>query len=40
MVITLLSMGGSESSQNSSKIVICIPKMNGGLTGLERHEGN
>ncbi len=32
--------GGSESSQNSSKnILICVPKMNEGLTGLERHEG-
>ncbi len=32
--------GGTESSQNSSKhILICVPKMNGGLTGLERHEG-
>ncbi len=20
-------------------ILICVPKMNGGLTGLERHEG-
>ncbi len=31
---------GSESSQNSSKnILICVLKMNEGLTGLERHEG-
>ncbi len=34
-VNTLLSMGGSESSQNASKILNCVPKMNGGLTGLE-----
>ncbi len=31
--------GGSESSHNTSKLLICVPKMNGGLTGLERHEG-
>ncbi len=32
--------GGSESSQNTSKhILICVPKMNEGLTGLEGHEG-
>ncbi len=32
--------GGSESSRISSKnILICVPKMNEGLTGLERHEG-
>ncbi len=31
---------GSESSRISSKnILICVPKMNKGLTGLERHEG-
>ncbi len=31
---------GSESSQISSKfILICIPKMNKGLTGLEHQEG-
>ncbi len=31
---------GSESSQNSSKnILICVLKMNEGLTSLERHEG-
>ncbi len=31
---------GSESSQISSKnILICVPKINEGLTGLERHEG-
>ncbi len=30
--------GGSESSRISSKI-ICVLKMNEGLMGLERHEG-
>ncbi len=30
----------SDSSQDASKnTLICVPKMNGGLTGLERHEG-
>ncbi len=32
--------GGSESARISTKIVICVPKMNEGFTGLERHEGN
>ncbi len=36
---TLAVYGGSESSQISSKILICVLKMNEGLTGLERHEG-
>ncbi len=31
---------GSKSSLISSKnILICFPKMNEGLMGLERHEG-
>ncbi len=30
---------GSESSRILSKILICVPKMNVGLMGLERHEG-
>ncbi len=31
---------GSESSRESIKnILICAPKMNEGLTGLERHQG-
>ncbi len=39
-VRTLAVYGGSESSQIPSKnILICVPKMNGGLTGLERYEG-
>ncbi len=28
--------GESENSQTSSNILICVLKMNGGLTGLER----
>ncbi len=40
MLITLLSMGRTESSQNSSKISSFVfPKMNEDLTGFERHEG-
>ncbi len=33
--------GGSESSLFSSNknILICVPTMNGGLAGLERHQG-
>ncbi len=32
-------MGGSESSQIPIKnILICVPEMNRGLRGLERHE--
>ncbi len=27
---------GSDSNKN---ILICVPTMNGGLTGLERHQG-
>ncbi len=30
---------GSESSDLIKNILICVPKMNEGLTGLERHEG-
>ncbi len=37
---TLAVYAGSESSRILSKnILICVLKMNGGLTGLERHEG-
>ncbi len=40
MLGSLLYMGGSESSLSSSgNILICVPKMNKGLTGLEQHEG-
>ncbi len=34
---TLAVYGGSERSRNSSNILIWVPKMNEGLTGLERH---
>ncbi len=34
--ILAVYMGASESSRNSLKIIlICVPKMNKGLTGLE-----
>ncbi len=36
--VALLS-AGSESSLISSKILICLPKMNKDLTGLEQNEG-
>ncbi len=40
ITVALLSMGGSESSQIPSKnILICVPKLNEGLTGLEQQEG-
>ncbi len=39
VVVSLLSMEGSEISRVSSKILICVLKINEGLTGLERHEG-
>ncbi len=39
LVRILTVYGRSESSQNASKnILICVLKMNEGLTGLERHE--
>ncbi len=28
-----------EFTRCIKNILICVPKMNGGLTGLERHEG-
>ncbi len=34
--VVLLSMEGSDFIKN---ILICVPKKNKGLTGLERHEG-
>ncbi len=34
--VALLSMELSDFIKN---IFICVPKMNEGLTGLERHEG-
>ncbi len=36
---TLAVYGGSESSDFIKNILMCVPKMNEGLTGLERHEG-
>ncbi len=37
---SLAVYGGSKSSQILSKgILICVPKMKEGLTGLELHEG-
>ncbi len=37
---TLAVYGGSKGSKISSKnLLICVMKMNEGLTGLERHEG-
>jgi len=30
---------GRNLSDFIEKIFICVPKMNGSLTGLERHEG-
>ncbi len=32
-------MGVSEISDIIKNILICVPMMNEGLTGLERHEG-
>ncbi len=29
-----------ELSECIKNILICVPKMNEGLTGLEQHEGN
>ncbi len=35
-----LQVRGSESSQIFIKnILVCVPKINEGLTGLEKHEG-
>ncbi len=38
IAVALLSMGGSMGNFIKN-ILICVPKMNLGLTGLERHEG-
>ncbi len=38
MVISSLSMEG-QLSDSIKIILICVPKMNEGLTGLEWHEG-
>ncbi len=34
-----LSMEGQKALEFHQNILICVPKMNEGLTGLERHEG-
>ncbi len=40
MVVALLSIFRVRKLSNFIKnILICVPKMNKGLTGLERHEG-
>ncbi len=37
--VELLSMQGQKLSDFIKNILICAPKMNEGLMGLERHEG-
>ncbi len=41
---TLILLGSygrvRELSEFIKNILICVPKMNEGLTGLEQHEGN
>ncbi len=37
--VSLLSMEGQKLSGFIKYILICVPKMNEGLTGLERLEG-
>ncbi len=40
MVVPLLSMLGKRKLSDSIKnILICVPKMNEGLTGFAQHEG-
>ncbi len=39
MLGSLLSMEGQRALRMHQNISICVLKMNGGLTGLERHEG-
>ncbi len=38
MVVVLLSMEGQKAHGFLKNILICAPKMNEGLAGLERHE--
>ncbi len=38
--VALLSMQGQRAFMFHQKILICVLKMNEGLTGLERHESN
>ncbi len=37
--VALLSMEGGIVLDFIKNILICVPKMNEGLTGLEQHEG-
>ncbi len=37
--VVLLSMQGQKALGFHQKYLNCIPKMNEGLSGLERHEG-
>ncbi len=39
MSVVLLSMEGQKLSYFIKNILISVPKMNEGLTGLEQHEG-
>ncbi len=39
IAVVLLSMEGQRALDLIKNNLICIPKMNEGLTGLERHEG-
>ncbi len=39
MLIPLLSTEGQRALRMHTNIFIYVPKMNKGLTGLERHEG-
>ncbi len=39
VVVVLLSMQGQKLSDFIKNILICVSKMNEGLTGLERQEG-
>ncbi len=39
VIVSLLSMEGQRALRFNQKILICVPKMNEGLMGLERHEG-
>ncbi len=38
-VSSIAGCGWSESSVFIKNILICVPKMNAGLKGLERYEG-
>jgi len=39
VVISLLSMGDEKPLRFHQNILICVPKMNKGPTGVERHDG-